>query len=63
MNETEEVVDNVTGTATEEYQNKVNNMTANLTSMAKVIALFCESRTEDTTTKDEITNIVNTMFD
>lgn len=54
---------NVTGTATEEYQSKINAMTSNLTSMAKVISLFCSSRTEDTTTKSEIETIISTMAD
>lgn len=54
---------NVTGTATEDYQDKITKMTTNLTSMAKVIALFCEARTEDASTKETISSIVNEMID
>ena len=50
----EENLDNVTGTASTEMESKTLNMASNITSMAKIISLYVDSKVEDTTAKEKI---------
>ena len=59
----EENLDNVTGTASTEMESKTLNMASNITSMAKIISLYVDSKVEDTTTKEKIEAILSTMSD
>lgn len=59
----EENLDNVTGTASTEMESKTLNMASNITSMAKIISLYVDSKVEDTTTKGKIEAILSTMSD
>lgn len=59
----EENLDNVTGTASTEMESKTLNMASNITSMAKIISLYVNSKVEDTTTKGKIEAILSTMSD
>lgn len=59
----EENLDNVTGTASNEMESKTLNMASNITSMAKIISLYVDSKVEDTTTKGKIEAILSTMSD
>ena len=59
----EENLDNVTGTAPTEMESKTLNMASNITSMAKIISLYVDSKVEDTTTKGKIEAILSTMSD
>lgn len=59
----EETLENVTNTASVEMENKTLTMATNITSMAKIISLFVDSKVEDTTTKEKIEAILSTMSD
>lgn len=59
----EENLDNVTGTASTEMESKTLNMASNITSMAKIISLYVDSKVEDTTAKEKIEAILSTMSD
>ena len=59
----EENLDNVTGTASTEMESKTLNMASNITSMAKIISLYVDSKVEDATTKGKIEAILSTMSD
>lgn len=59
----EENLENVTNTASVEMENKTLTMATNITSMAKIISLFVDSKVEDTTTKEKIEAILSTMSD
>lgn len=50
-------------TEQETYEQTITKMTKNLTSMAKIIAMFCESKTEDASAKNNIATIIETMTD
>ena len=59
----EENLENVTNTASVEMENKTLTMATNITSMAKIISLFVDSKVEDATTKEKIETILSTMSD
>lgn len=59
----EETLENVTNTASVEMENKTLTMATNITSMAKIISLFVDSKVGDTTTKEKIEAILSTMSD
>lgn len=59
----EEKLENVTNTASVEMQNKTLAMATNITSMAKIISLFVDSKVEDTKAKEKIEAILSTMSD
>ena len=59
----EETLENVTNTASVEMENKTLTMATNITSMAKIISLFVDSKVEDTKAKEKIEAILSTMSD
>lgn len=59
----EENLENVTNTASVEMENKTLTMATNITSMAKIISLFVDSKVEDAITKEKIETILSTMSD
>ena len=59
----EENFENVTNTASVEMENKTFTMATNITSMAKIISLFVNSKVEDAITKEKIETILSTMSD
>ena len=59
----EEKLENVTNTASVEMENKTLTMATNITSMAKIISLFVDSKVEDAITKEKIETILSTMSD
>lgn len=59
----EETLENVTNTASVEMENKTLTMATNITSMAKIISLFVDSKVEDTKAKEKIGAILSTMSD
>lgn len=59
----EEKLENVTNTASVEMENKTLTMATNITSMAKIISLFVDSKVEDTKAKEKIEAILSTMSD
>lgn len=59
----EENFENVTNTASVEMENKTLTMATNITSMAKIISLFVDSKVEDAITKEKIETILSTMSD
>ena len=59
----EENLENVTNTTSVEMENKTLTMATNITSMAKIISLFVDSKVEDAITKEKIETILSTMSD
>ncbi len=59
----EENSENITSTASMEMENKTLTMATNITSMAKIISLFVDSKVEDATVKEKIEAILGTMSD
>ena len=59
----EENLENVTNTVSVEMENKTLTMATNITSMAKIISLFVDSKVEDTKAKEKIEAILSTMSD
>ena len=59
----EENLENVTNTASVEMENKTLTMATNITSMAKIISLFVDSKVEDTKAKEKIEAILSTISD
>lgn len=59
----EENLENVTNTASVDMENKTLTMATNITSMAKIISLFVDSKVEDAITKEKIETILSTMSD